>query len=78
MFDHGVKNVSHYCIQLITQSALPDGAMVDDVVVFSESLSVDATVEIEAVLATVVDDSGIIGTIKSYKYKILKTLQQRK
>ena len=52
--------------------------MVDDVVVFSGSLSVDATVEIEAVLATVVDDSGIIGTIKSHKYKILKTLQQRK
>ena len=51
--------------------------MVDDVVVFSGSLSVDATVEIEAVLATVVDDSGIIGTIKSHKYKILKTLQQR-
>ena len=35
---------------------------------------VDATVEIEAVLATAVDDSSIFGTIKSYKYKGLKTL----
>ena len=44
--------------------------MVDDVVVFSGSLSVDATVDIEAVFATVVDDLRIVGTIKSYKYKI--------
>ena len=44
--------------------------MVDDVVVFSGSLSVDASVDIEAVLATAVDDSSMVGTIKPYKYKI--------
>ena len=41
--------------------------MVDDVVVFSGSLSVDATVDVEAVLTTAVDDSSIVGTIKSKK-----------